>query len=283
MAITFTATLNDGSTSVAAAGWSDATGFGHANPKLLIAGATQTISSDLDQSGAANACDLLHIVGAHPRIVGSANAPLKVKFDATYTTDPNFVWNCDDGVLYIEAATNVVKEAIIAGKGTVYLVDGEWERVVVAGGVNVIIPAACDVSVELIVQGGHVWAEEAADTIPTIRVLGGSAQIERRVETTAHLAAGTLRLFNDSGSALGTLNIHGGTFIPEAGGVGTVNRMGGNIILTAARRAVALGSTAIENYGPTPFPKSQGLVTVGGGTTKDYMAYALSSGAPGLP
>lgn len=275
MTITYTATLNPGAVSVANANWSDAAGFDHATAaKLLIRAGdeNQTISGDLDQSSSTAAIDLLHAIGGSPMIVGTNNTPLIWTPDATYTTEPNFLWRCDGGVLYMEVVTNACVLSVFAGRGRCNLQDGEFQRIVVAGP-TVNVAGACDISTEAVVLSGSLNLEASADTLPTLRMGGGSVWCRRRIETAAHLNAGTLRLYNTTGSALATLNINGGLFIPELGDVSTINRNGGLIDIAAARGPVALGGTAITNYGPDQFPKSSGLVTVGGGTTVDYAAY----------
>lgn len=280
-AITYTATLNAGAVSIAAANWSDASGFGHANPKLLIVAGdeNQTISSNLDQS-AASAVDLLHIFGGSPRVIGTANGPMIVKPDNTYTTEPNFIWRCIGGVLYLEFVTNECPLVVLAGGGEIFIQDGAITRLVVEGP-KVTVAGAADVTTELIVNKGTATFEASSDTIPTARVNGGYLDCRRRIETEFKLNNGVLRLYNTTGSACATGTMTGGLFIPEAGAVSTINRDGGLLDLDAARASVALGATAITNYGPGPFPTSRGLVTIGGGTTTDYAAY--TGGAVAVP
>lgn len=282
MAITYTATLNPGAVSVANANWSDAAGFDHATAaKLLIRAGdeNQTISGDLDQTASTAAVDLLHIIGGKPRIVGTSNAPLIWTPDATYTDEPNLLWDCAGGVLFIEAATNACVLAVFTGRGEINLLDGTFTRIICAGPI-VNVAAACDVSTEAVVVAGYLGMEASSDTLPTLTQLGGKSRILRRIETTINLNAGECRQYNTTGSATGTMNINGGVYHPELGDVSTINKKGGNIVFTSARGSVALGGTAITNYGPVPFPTSSGLVTVGGGTTTDYAEY-VSSGIAG--
>lgn len=284
MAITFTATLNPGAVSVADANWSDAAGFNHATAaKLLIRAGdeNQTISGDLDQAGSTAAVDLLHIVGGFPRIVGTSQAPLIVKFDNTYTDEPNLLWDAQGGVLYVEANTNACVLAAFYGGGEINLLDGAFTRIACHGPV-IKVAGACDVATEAIVTGGSCTLEASADTLPNARVAGnGYLHSKRRVETAATLSgSGRLRIYNTTGSGLATLNMYGGTFHPELGDVATIVRQGGRIDLAAARGAVALGGTAITNYGPSAFPTTAGLVTIGGGTLTDYAKYAVGASGP---
>lgn len=277
MAITYTATLNPGAVSVANANWSDAAGFDHATAaKLLIRAGdeNQTISGDLDQSSSTAAVDLLHIMGGAPRIVGTSNAPLIWTPDATYTTEPNLLWNCSGGVLFIEAATNACVLAVFAGKGEVNLMDGAFTRIICAGPI-VNVAGACDVATEAVLVAGSLNMEASADTLPTLTQLGGNANIKRRIETAIDLSGGVCRQYNTTGSGTTAMTMHGGVYHPELGDVATITRKNGVIALASARGAVALGGTAITNYGPTPFYETSGLVTVGGGTTIDYVKYAL--------
>lgn len=271
MAISYTATLNDGAVGVSAANWSDATGFGAANPKLLIAEATQTISAGLDQT-AASAVDLIHIIGGTPRIVGTANEALNYKPDNTYSTEPNLVWRASGGVLHIKFDTNEANLVVLAGSGDVFIHDGAIVRLV-CDGPNVTVAGAADITTELIVNSGSVYVESSSDTIPTYRQGGGACYMRRRIETTAHMNGGRLKNYNITGSSTGTLNINGGILVPESGDIATINRNGGVFDLDGAKRAVALGGTAITNYGPDAMPSSRGLVTIGGGTTVDYATH----------
>lgn len=281
MAITYTATLNPGAVSMAAANWSDATGFGHANPKLLVTvdDENQTISGGLDQSGS-SAVDLIHFIGGRPRVIGTSNGPLIVKPDNTYTTEPNFLWRCIGGVLYLEFVTNECPLVVLGGEGEVYIQDGAITRLVCEGP-KVTVAGAADITTELIVNKGNVFLESSSDTVPTTRVNGGYLDSERCLETTLHLHAGICRVFDTTGTNLATANLTGGLYIPEAGNAATINRDGGLIDLLQAKRSLTLGGTAITNYGPGPFPSTTGIVTVGGGTTVDYAKYA--GGAIAIP
>jgi hypothetical protein len=282
MAITFTSTLTPGSTTVADAAWSDAAGFSATGPKLLIRAGdeNQTISGSLDQSGASPACDLINILGGRPRIAGTSNAPLTVKFDNTYTTTPNLFWECDGGALFIAAATNACTEAVFSGSGEINLISGDFTTIVVDGPV-VNVAAACDITTLAVVNRGSLTLEASSDTLPTLQQGGGYVNCKRRIETAIFLNGGRCVQYNTTGSGTAAMTINGGVYVPELGDVATITRNGGLIDIFAARGSLALGATAITNYGPNKFPSTTGLVTIGGGTTKDYAEFI--GGAVAIP
>lgn len=285
MAIAYTGIHQAGAVSVASANWSDTSGFAASAPKLLIRAGdeNQTISGDLDQSGASNACDILHIIGGRPSIVGTANAPLKWKPDHTYTSHPNLIVGLDGGKVFIEASTNACTFALFYGKGEVNLVGGDFTTIKCSGPI-VNVASACDVTTLAICDAGELNLESSGDTLPTLRAGGrGRVWCKRRVETAINMTGSChVRQYNTTGSGTATLNLHGGIYIPEFGDVATINRDGGIIDISGARGAVALGGTAITNYGPGRFPSTQGNVTIGGGTTTDYAEF-VSGGGVAVP
>ena len=63
--------LNEGAVSLAAANWSDATGFAN-NATLVISSGSQTITTSLDQSGLSGGIDTLDILQVFTGRIGGA-------------------------------------------------------------------------------------------------------------------------------------------------------------------------------------------------------------------
>jgi hypothetical protein len=238
------------------------------NNLVLLANQTQTISTNLNV--ATNTPDVVHVIGGGPRIDGWT-----VKLDATYTSNPNFVWAAG-GYSSVTFDTNACTEAIIEN-GTHVIAGGTVTTLVVNGG-QVTIGASATVGT-LILGGGTV---NALSAIATVRQNGGrlNAKKVRIGATSYHLLGGTGYIDNTSGSACTVLHLGtAGILHPQAGDVATINRDGGTIVYSSAEQDLTLGSTAFTNYGG-PTPNTTGMVTVSNLT--DYSGYSTGS-AHGIP
>jgi len=271
MAVTY---LNNGAKSVADANWEDGEGFGRTatDPQLIIQDATQAITDNLDQSGATNAVDYLWIIGGAPRIRASDGSSLKIKPDATYTTDPNFIWKTLAGNISIEFVTNACTLAIVDGGGEVTFTGGTITTLVVRSG-KVIIGAGCTV-VNLIVVGGDVTIV-AGTAMTTFRLAGGRVDSDR-LAVTCHIASGLFVLDNTTGTGMTLMNQLGGSFVPVAGDVATYNWQRGSIERGSAERKIDLGTTAFTNYSPSSIPGDTTFVTF-----SNKVDYAVTSSGPG--
>jgi hypothetical protein len=246
-----------------------------ADTDLLIQDQNQHIKDGLDIAD--NAIDLFHVVGGAPRLVSAAGGAYTLQIDATYTTDPNFVWRAG-GYSKVAFDTNACPLAVIDG----------GEHVISGGTVTVLVVLSGTVTIEsgatvgtLILAGGQVTALSA---IATVHQSGGRLDAEARIGATSYtLSGGDGYIENTSGSACTILNLEAaGRYHPKAGDVATLNRRGGVINYNAALRAVTLGSTAFVNYAGAS-PASTGMVSIAsGGTLTDYVKWGgLQSAGPG--
>lgn len=232
----------------AAASWADATGFADAAELAIVD--SQVVHTDLDTTGdTTNGINYLHIRRGTPEL-GPANGSLKIEFDATYTTLPNFVYDTDGGVCYLEIVTNACPEIAVSGSGTLYITasgGGSLGTLRVSGSARVLVLSTCDITVKVQASGrAYVWIEHrSADNVPDAD-LSGSCVVdsERRFVAWEQTAAAVLNLDNQVGTAATTATINGGTFNPIRGSVATVNHAGGVVNEHAAKYALTLGSTA---------------------------------------
>jgi len=249
-----------GGNSMADAYWSDGAGFNNsaADPQLIVADHTGSITDGLSQGSATNPTDFLWFLRGAPLVVGTDGSALTYKPDATYTTDPNFIWQTTGGTISVAWVTNACTLAVIDGGGTVNLTSGTITTLVVHRG-NVVIGASCVVTT-LIVTGGTVTIASGT-AVTTGYISGGRVDSDRRVVTGNLSGTGVYRDNNTSGSTMTTMNHNGGSYLPIAGGVATYNWNGGSIVLTSAERELTLGATAFVNRSGTRIPSDTTLVT----------------------
>lgn len=223
--------LNPGATSLAAANWSDATGFA-TNATLIIDNSTATINAGLDQSG--NAIDYLHIQGGAPRF----SALTTIEFDAAASVSPAFLWQCGGFIrLAIESSTNDCDSMVLNG-GTVIWESGEvgsYVRVV-SGTVTISAGASFGASCVLIVEGGTVILD-STDTLPTIRQSGGTV-VTRTTITTVNQSGGTLTY--ESATRPTTATLTGGVYRPIKSVAATLNQEGGRMDAGTLQRAATV-------------------------------------------
>lgn len=228
--------LNEGATSLAAANWSDATGFA-ANATLVISSAgSQQIDTALDQS-ASGAIDHLHVRKPFAgRIKGSAGESAQVNFDNTYTTDHNFIWEAQGGEISLDASSaTAVTSSLINGGGVVNLTNGVFTTITLVSGTLNIGENPTLVTVN--VFGGVCNIGAKSDAF-TLNVYGGSVYSERLPATAINVYGGTARV-----EATGTVTAvtqTGGTLYPYVGTVTTADLFGGAFNPADAPRAVTV-------------------------------------------
>lgn len=250
--------------SLAAANWSDSTGF--ANDAQLAIVDSYATHTNLDRSAdTTTGVDYLHIRDGVP-IFGPDNGRLIVDFDATYTAKPNFVWRTKGGLLYLEAGTACGKAEFI-GAGNCFLCGGTFNTGILARRNAVKVQAGCDFGAVLAVLQGRAYLEVDEDdtySLPDLRMTSGNprALIRRQVES-AIMRAGLLMVDNRSGNAGTSIDIHGGVFRPIAGTFNTINWYGGDIDLSYAQAELTLGGTALNVFHDRKIPDSTDLVTMG--------------------
>jgi len=202
--------LNEGAVSLAAANWSDATGFANA-ATLVIAAGSQSITGSLDWSGLTAGIDTLDIGPQFTGRIGSPSAgPLK--FDADESVTNRVVYNAGGGVLYLAAAgdNSIISNFWKSSPGAAYLMAGTFTNVILGEG-----PLSVNGSTVVdnaYLKGGNSTFE-AGTGFKILNVYSGTHYIKRNF-----IASGS------GGSE--TLNIFGGTVILDTtttGNLSTVN------------------------------------------------------------
>lgn len=240
--------LNEGATSLAAANWSDSTGFAD-NAELVIIGTNQTdnnIVSDLDQSAnTTGSGDGIHYLHTRPGFRGNAGteaAPVITQFDTTYTTQAQ-IRHAGSGAFYIQGDTCALTEQI--GQGRLFLRSGTWTTIVVASGYCNIGPDA--IFDNLYVLGGLCDVDDhASSDYDLIEHTGGTIQLRRGGATSSvYDLGGSAQLF--SAIAAGehkTLRQHGGTLYPITGNIATYRGIAGLVDERRVQKDLTIGSTA---------------------------------------
>lgn len=240
--------LNQGATSLAAANWSDTTGFAD-NAELVIVGTDQTdnnIVSNLDQSAnTTGSGDGIHYLHTRPRFrgnVGTAAAPVITEFDTTYSTQAQ-VRHAGSGDLYIQGDTCALVEQI--GAGATFLRSGTWTTVVVlAGSLDISSDAEFD---NLYVFGGSVVVNDhASSDYDLIEHTGGTIQLRRGGATSSvYDIGGSARLFsNIEAGEHKTVRQHGGTIFPIRGNIAVYRGIAGTVDERIVERDLTIGSTS---------------------------------------
>jgi len=182
--------LNEGAVSLAAANWSDATGFANL-ATLVIASGSQTITTALDQSGLSGGIDTLDIGPQFTGRIGSpSTGPLKVDADEGGSTH-RVTYNAGGGVLYLQAAgdNNLISNFWKSSPGAAYLMGGTFTNVILGEG-------------PLSVNGSTV--------VTNAYLKGGNSTIEAGTAfTSLSVYAGTHYTKRDCA----TINVYGGTLI----------------------------------------------------------------------
>lgn len=241
--------LNEGAVSLAAANWSDATGFAE-DAILAITSGSQTITTSLDQSAVTNGIDTLDILsGFTGRIGGSGYGSLKLR--ATSGATNRVIYNAGGGSLYLQAAgsgTNEITTFWMSSLGSCYLTGGTFTNTVLGQGSLSV--DATTVLTTATFNGGSAVVQ--AGTSATTLNLSGGSHVWKRGATTINVY-GRGRVTIDCGtSTIGTLNI----LSPEAevtllssGTVTAINNWG-RLFADKMARAVTFTN---YNEGPAGF------------------------------
>jgi hypothetical protein len=264
----------EGAVSLAAANWSDATGFTD-DAELSIVTGNQTISGGLDTTGSTTGgIDYLHIRRGFTGNLGSASASASVEFDATYTTNDNFIYGAGGGRCYLTAGATTITSLVVNGAGTLYLTGGTVTSLVLQSGRCEVGQSAALGNV-YVLGGSHFIDEHSSDTLGNVYVVGGSVLIKRG--GTLLQIGGMGRVGSDlTTGSWTTVNQDGGVLVPYKGAIATYNGRAGVIDHRPAKVVVAIGGTAAlttpaltryqqANNGANPTYSN--LTEIGGGAT----------------
>lgn len=275
--------LNAGSTTLASAGWEDASGFATAAAQLTIGAGTQGIYTAVDQS-AAQVILSLTVTSQFSGNIGTAAVPLK--FYATDTsagekTSANteaFFLNRGSGSIFLScgttAGTNSIDNVTHSGSGTLTLVAGVFPYVKVTSGRLVISDNAVVQNLE--VYGGTVTIEAAASTnMSSIKQFGGTVIIRRPVSVSPgqiDLYAGSMTYAYDNatGTATTIVNQWGGILYQKSGPFTTHNHYAGKHDYTDMYRLTTNGACLRTPSSTFAGQRSGGFLTITTDTTKGF-------------
>lgn len=255
MAVAF---LNDGATSLAAANWSDATGF-TAAAQLVIRSGSQSIISDLNQS--ASSIEYLDVQAGFSGNIGSASTSLQCDVDGTTESPTTRVsrirYFASGGNMWFNAnGSNTLAHFVeINTGGTFWATGGIQKNVVLQRGTLRVAAAVAGTGGVWRFSGGQSTIDYAASSaIPQLDVSGGTHVLNRNA-TTNNVYGGTLTI-DAAGLAITTLNVYGGTVrLLNSGTITTVTLLGGTLDCLAAQRPITF--TTMNSDAAATFLKGQ--------------------------
>lgn len=237
--------LNDGATSLAAANWSDAAGFGAA-ATLVINSGTQSIQSGLDQS--ASSIEYLDILEGFSGTIGGAAGALKCDADGTAesaaTIKSRIRYWASGGALYFDAAggTALAHYVQIKTGGRYYGVGGLQKNVHLEQGEAFFAAGVTATGGVWHFDGGSGTIDyHATNVIPSLFVMGGAHSLKRNA-TTLYVGGGTVTI-DCQALSITTVNQYGGRVnLINCGDFTTYNGFGGVLDASRLGRAVSLGT-----------------------------------------
>ncbi len=277
---------HNGTSSFAAANWSDTTGFAAAAQLVVNKAVGVTITGGLNQS--AVSIEYLDVRPSFYGFIGAAGDPLICDVDGTSydaaTRVSRINYNAGGGKMYFNAGGGNTLAHIIEcrGAGEFFFVAGILNQLVVTDGGRFVgnqTVTYSDTGTLNLGNGTSYIDTHASDLIGAINVTGGNHTIKRGgVATTGRLtvSGGTVTLDCDGG-AWPEIHVHGGRLnvisigAPDTN-AGDVTIDGGIVDFTKLNRAVTLTS-AIIAPGATLLGANTSLLTfttpilLGGGGT----------------
>ena len=238
--------LTDGSATLAAAGWSDATGFAD-NATLIVDTGKQTITTALNSgSGLATGISYIHFRKGFTGTVGVAGtSTLETKF-ANYTTLPNVILSA--GTLLL-TCTNTCNKVRVHGGNLVIASGTVTDLEVVAGTVTI----AAGATVTNLVQAGGLVQDTAtgSNTMTSATIYGGDFKPLRPVTTIlqsdavgAGVGAPAAYVLYNHATGPTTWTMRSGSAVHLQGSVATLNLYAGRFDASRAIRDLTIGGTA---------------------------------------
>lgn len=218
--------LNEGSTSLAAASWSDATGFA-ANATLILDKLNaQNITTSVDQSAVAQV-NYFKIGNNFSGTIGTASSPLK--FGALGTTGNGFYNDASGGTCYFQAANiagagsaNTIGYYSHSGFARAYISGGAVTQIDQSNGYVEVGQAATCTTVN--VGGGEMFIDYNASAGTTLTITGGKVHTKRQF-TNIYNYGGTL-IQNQTAAITTGVNGPGGIWDHRGGDITTVTIAG---------------------------------------------------------
>lgn len=236
--------LNTGATSLDAANWSDATGFGAA-ATLVIAGGNQTISGGLSQTGSSiESLDIYDFGG----VIGGSAGALECDVDGTSEAVAGPVsrlrfWS--PGTMFFKAnGGNTLAHYVQLERGRLHLTGGINKNLHMGSGQLFVADGVTATGGVWRLDGGTAQLDyHASNTIPTIHITGGAHNFEKQVPA-IYIRGGSVTI-NCRGLAITTLEQTGGTVrLVSCGGITNYTGTAGTLDASNAGRAIAVGSSS---------------------------------------
>jgi hypothetical protein len=253
--------LNEGATSLAAANWSDATGFAD-NATLVIDkkfGSGAPLTASTDQSGLTTGIDYLDILKGAQGQLGTGASPLQVDAD---TASGDGIVNYGNVTLYFRGGGSGQINNFTCGAGSInYHVNDTITQVVVEGGTYIAEESAVITNFDA--YGGSGEIKYNSTKITTCRIMRGT-WVLRRACTNLFVGenARVIIDLDDAATMTSTaISSYGGTIDLRFGAYPTITAIGGTLDLRNARRAFEIGGTAIT-LGGTTIHEGSDIVTV---------------------
>lgn len=243
--------LNNGAVSLAAANWSDATGFADA-ATLIVDRGSATSFSDIDYSALTNGIDTFTVLpGFTGGLQGADGSPLK--FDCDYNTTKRFSYGAGGGVARYLAGggSGVCTNIENVGNGDLYLMGGTFTNAALTSGSTSVNGSS--VVTNLRVAGGSNVVAYNATALTVFEQTGGYTVLKRGVATGV-MNGGVLEVdFDDGGTTTGTFGStsfqwNGGKIILKNGHISNFVWRGGSLDVRALRRAATIGGTSFTIY-----------------------------------
>lgn len=259
MAIAF---LNEGATSLAAANWSDATGFGAA-ATLVIRGGNQEISGGLSQT--ASSIESLDVLG-FGGIIGGASGSLECDVDGTAeaaTTPVSRLRFWSPGTMFFKAnGGNALAHFVqLGGGGNMFLTGGAIKNLHQESGRLEANDAVTSAGTWYLAGGSSKIAYHATNTLATVNVHGGAHSIAKQA-TTINIYGGSVTL-DTLGLSVANVTMHGGVLrLVSGGGITNFTGLGGVFDVSNAKMGIAVGSSSCI-ISPAMSVKPNPMVTFG--------------------
>lgn len=250
--------LNTGATSLAAANWSDATGFGAA-ATLVIEGGNQTISGGLSQTGSSiESLDIYDFGG----VIGGSAGSLECDVDGTSEAVAGPVsrlrfWS--PGTMWFKAnGGNTLAHYVQLSKGRLHLTGGINKNLHMDSGQLFVADGVTATGGVWRLDGGTAQLDyHASNNIPTVHVTAGSHNFQKQI-TTLYVRGGSVTI-DCQGLAITTIEQTGGTVrLVTCGGVTNYTGTAGTLDLSGAKRAISVGSSSCvlgPNLSVAPSPQ----------------------------
>lgn len=251
-------------TTFAAAGWSDETGFA-ASAQLVVDQPVGNVVNGLDQS--ASEIDYLEITEGASGTIGGNGAGLVM---ATGSSESGkYARNRSAVRLYLAAAaTKAIHNFDFGGRSTNNLVSGTIKTVTGDGG-ELFVAEAVVIDTALYLFGGTSDIADNATPIPDV-ILGLGKHTLRRGATTVVVTQGAQIVIDCEDRTITNLIDYGGKLTFISGIVTNYKKLGGPPPdLSRVRRASTLGGTLLQSVVPIP---GHHLVTSAARTTPGMLA-----------